>query len=367
MNVGLKSRVRSGAVLLLFFMLAGVVRAAAQKPIRQIGKPEPSSNGNARPQLLNADTNPTLRFPIARMGHMNSTISFGWLDVSRNSVRYQVEQPPGKSQDSFEVPRQQIRGLDFQGLFLEFSSPKLQRIFYLSPPEWESLHSGMGIVSAAEGGMDATQSIEQAIQNFDFALSLARPPAPAPTAVVQRPAAPPSPSPKPVAPVAAPNIVLVAPAGAGGTQAVEQGVSPLVIRGAVLDASGIPVVTINGQPANIRPQNAQAAEFWSDPLPLQPGENHFQVAAANAARVETHLEVIVHYTAKAATVNPRALDKQEILALLQGSVPATRVVELIKQRGVKFRPTEDDLNVIRTEGGSDELIQAIQQAALPTP
>ena len=367
MSLGLKSRVRSGAALFLFFMLAGVAVAASQKPVRQTGKPQPSSNDNARPQLLNTDTNPTLRFPIARMGHMNSTISFGWLDVSRNSVRYHVEQPPGKSQDSFEVPRQQIRGLDFQGLFLEFSSPKLQRIFYLSPTEWESLHSGIGIVSAAEGGMGATQSIEQAIQNFDFALSLAKPPAPAPAVVVERPAAPPSPPPKPVAPVAAPNIVLVAPAGAGGKQAVEQQVSPLVIRGAVMDVSGIPVVTINGQPANIRPQSAQGGEFWSDPLPLQPGENQFQVTAANAAGVETHLDVVVHYTTKAATTNPRALDKQEILALLQGGVLATRVAELIKERGIKFRPTEDDLNVIRAEGGSDELIQAIQQAAPPAP
>ena len=365
MRLSLKSRGRSRALLLLIVMMVGISAGAEQKAARQIGKPESSSNDNLRPQLLNADTNPTLRFPIARIGHMNGSISFGWLDVSRDSVRYHVEQPPGKSQDSFEVSRQGIRVIGFQGLFLEFSNPKYNRIFYLPPSKWESLHSGIGIVSAAEGGVAATSSIEQAIKNFDFALALARPPVPAPPAVVESPVAPPSPQPT-EAPAAAPNIVLVVPAGAGGKQAVELDASPLVIRGAVMDASGIPVVTINGQPANIRPQSTQAAEFWSDPLPLQPGDNRFQISAANAARAETHLDFVVHYTPKVAPANPRALDKKEIIALLHGGVSAARVVELVKQRGIKFRPTEDDLNVIRAEGGSDELIQAIQQAA-PAP
>jgi hypothetical protein len=348
-------------------MVTGISGAAAEKVARQSVKPESSSNDNDRPQLLNADTNPTLRFPIARMGYRNASISFGWLDISRNSVRYHVEQPPDKSPDSFEVSRQQILHLDFQGLFLTFSNPKLQRIFYLTPGEWESLHSGFGIVSAAEGGVVATQSIERAMQNFDFALSLARPSVPAPPAVVERPVTSPAPPLTPAAPAAAPNIVLVAPAGAGDNQPVEQDASPLVMRGAVMDASGIPVVTINGSPANMRPQSTQAAEFWSDPLPLQQGDNRFQISAANAAHVETHLDVLVHYTPKVAPPNPRALDKQEIVALLHGGVPATRVAELIKERGIKFRPTEDDLNVIRAEGGSDELIQAIQQADAPAP
>jgi hypothetical protein len=133
-----------------------------------------------------------------------------------------------------------------------------------------------------------------------------------------------------------------------------------------MDASGIPVVMINGAPANMRPQSSQAAEFWSDPLPLQPGNNRFQVSASNAAHAETHFDVLVHYTPKAAPPNPRALDKQEIVALLHGGVSSARIVELVKERGIKFRPTANDLNVIRAEGGSDELVEAIQKAA-PAP
>ncbi len=366
MNLGARERCR--AVVLLFVMLAGVSGAAAQKIVRQSGQPESSTNNdNDRPQLLNADTNPILRFPIARLGYTNSSISFGWLDISRKAVRYQVEQPGDKSQDSFEVSRQQIRNLDFQGLFLTFSSPRLHRIFYLPPGEWASLHSGGGIISAAEGGAVATQSIERALTSFDFALSLAKPVAPTPPAMVERPVASPSPQPMPAAPAAAPNIVLVAPASVGGDQPVEQDQSPLVIRGAVMDASGIPVVTINGSAANMRPQSNHAAEFWSEPLPLQPGDNRYQISAANAAHIESHLALLVHYKPKAAPANPRGLDKQEILTLLHGDVPAASVVALIKERGIKFRPTADDLIVIRAEGGSDELIQAIQQAAAPAP
>lgn len=353
---------RGAGFLLLVVMLTGVSGAAAEKVVRQRAKPEANSNGDVRPQLLHADTDPTLRFPIARMGRMNGTLSFGWIDVSRHAVRYQVQQPPTKSADSFAVSRREIRIIDFQGLFLEFSNPKYNRIFYLPSSEWESFHGGFGIVSAAEGGMEATESIQRALENFDFALSLARPPAPTPSPVAQRPVAPP----KAAAPVSAPNVVLVAPANAGGNQAADVDESPLVIRGVVMDAGGIPVVTIDGAPANMRPQTSQAAEFWSDALPLRVGDNRFQISATNAAHVEARLTVWVHYAPKAAPANPRALDKQEIVALLHGDVPAAHVVALVKERGIKFRPTPDDLTVIRAEGGNDELIQAIQAAA-PAP
>jgi hypothetical protein len=132
-----------------------------------------------------------------------------------------------------------------------------------------------------------------------------------------------------------------------------------------MDSTGIPVVSINGAPASMRPQNTQAAEFWSDPLPLKLGDNPVQISAANSAHVETKLAFTIHYTPKAAPVNPRALDKADIVSLLQGGVPAAHVMEIVKERGIKFNPTADDLNVIRAAGGSDELIQAVQQTAPP--
>ena len=105
-------------------------------------------------------------------------------------------------------------------------------------------------------------------------------------AVVAAPVVAPSTEPKPSASPSSPAIVLASPSGVSPNQTVESNESPLVIRGVATDSTGILVVTINGSPANMRPQNAQAAEFWSEPLPLQPGENHFHISASNAAHAD---------------------------------------------------------------------------------
>jgi hypothetical protein len=137
----------------------------------------------------------------------------------------------------------------------------------------------------------------------------------------------------------------------------------VVIRGVAMDSTGIPVVRINGAPANMRPQTTQAAEFWSDPLPLQVGSNAIQIVASNSAHVETNLALTVNYKPKPAPASPRALDRLDIIGLLQGGVPLARILDLIKERGIKFSPSADDLNGIRAAGGTDDLIQAIRQAA----
>ena len=79
--------------------------------------------------------------------------------------------------------------------------------------------------------------------------------------------------------------------------------------------------------------------------------------------MQAKLVLTVNYKPKTAPVNTKGLDKQDIVGLLQGGVPPARIVDLINQRGIKFSPSADDLNEIRAAGGTDELIQAIQQAA----
>jgi hypothetical protein len=71
----------------------------------------------------------------------------------------------------------------------------------------------------------------------------------------------------------------------------------------------------------------------------------------------------VHYKPKTAPVNTPALDRLEIEGLLQGGVPPAHIVDLIKERGIKFSPSADDLNALRAAGATDDLIEAIQQAA----
>jgi hypothetical protein len=169
----------------------------------------------------------------------------------------------------------------------------------------------------------------------------------------------------------APTVVLIEPS-VGNGQSVEIASSPLTIRGVVMDASGIPVVTVNGKSVTLRPTSSQAAQFTSDPLSLQPGENHIEVSAMNSVHGQVKVDFIAHLAPSApkpqpATIaNPKGLDKAEILSLLQGDVPSARVAGLVKERGLKFALTPDDLKEIRSAGGGDDLVDAISQAsALP--
>jgi len=165
-----------------------------------------------------------------------------------------------------------------------------------------------------------------------------------------------------------PVVVLTEPSALAG-QTVEVASSPLTIHGVAMDASGIPVVSINGKMATMRPTSSQAAEFRSDPIALNPGENNFEVVAINSAHGQTKIAFIARLTSSppktspAQVNNPAGLAKAEILSLLQGEVPSAHVAELVKQRGIRFAPTPDDLKEIRNAGGGDDLIDAITQAS----
>jgi hypothetical protein len=219
--------------------------------------------------------------------------------------------------------------------------------------------------SAANRESLGTLSIYKTLLNFDRVMAMVSPPPAPPEPVVARPVTP-QPQPKAATPTSPPAIVLSSPPGAGENQPLEWHESTVVIRGVAMDGTGIPVVMINGSPANMRPQTLQAAEFWSDPLPLQPGSNTVQVVAANSAQVKATLTLTVNYKPKSSPVNTKGLDKAEILSLLQGGVPPARISDLIRERGIKFSPSTDDLNAILAAGGTEELVQAIRQAA-PQP
>ncbi|MFZ0959820.1 MAG: hypothetical protein WAO35_02865 [Terriglobia bacterium] len=357
---------RMGRTVLLFFLVLGIGSAVALGQARKKSKAGGGSGSlddYLKPQLLNADSNPTLRYPVASFsGWSVKSTSYGWFDVTRNAIRYSVVQPADKISEGFEMSTGEIIDLKIEQMYLMFhrgSEKKKYMIFYLSQDRWGMIHSGPGAIQAASVGALGTSSMFQAVRNFDNVLAMVKPPAP----VVVAPISIPPPEPKPAEPPPPPAIVVASPSGAGPNQTVESNQSSLVIRGVAMDSTGIPVVSINGVPANIRPQNNQAAEFWSDPLPLQPGANPIQIAATNSAHVEAKIAFTVHYAPKAAPVNPKALDKAEIISLLVGGVPPSRVAEILRERGIKFVPAADDLNEIRAAGGSDELTQAIQEVA----
>ena len=346
------------AALALFLLFSVTSLGLAAKKSKKGGDFDLS--GIIRPELVNARTRSHLRFPVMSLA---GAVTYGWLDISSSTVSYTEVQPARKSSRTFAVSRAAMGNLRFSGTFLSFKSPqKYQSMFYVPPNEWGKVHMAFGGLNKESNRESlGTSSIYKTLMNFDGVLALVKPAPPPPATVIAQPVAPPPP--KPVAPASPPAIVLSSPPGAEQGQNVEVNEPNVVIRGVAMDSTGIPVVSINGSPVNMRPQTTQAAEFWSDPLSLKVGTNPIRIVASNSAHIQETLDLTVSYKPKAAPVNPRALDLTEIVGLLQGGVPPERIAGLIKERGVKFSPTADDVTAIRNAGGTDDLIQAIQQAA----
>jgi hypothetical protein len=428
-----------GALACLLVFLGGTNAGGAQLATRSRKRGVRNSgfddlSGMTQPQLLNADTDPTLRFPILNMsGSSVFSISYGWLDVNREGIHYTVAQPDKKKKESYDAAFSELTEIKLQSNFLEVRHlKKRERIIYLLEDRWGSVHTGPGLMNAANVNSAGTVSIGQTITHFDQVLAMVKPPPP-PAPVISLRADPGtvekghavtliwtstnattldlepggghvavagSTSLSPVdsttytltatgpggtrtatayvavtkpPPAAPPTIILVEPSIAASGQSITVASSPLTIRGVAMDNSGIPAVSINGIPAGMRPKNAQAAEFSSDPITLQPGENKFEIDATNASHAVAKVVFTARYTPPppppvekpqpSVETNSKGLDKADIIDLLKGDVPSERVAELVKNRGIKFSPTQDDLKEIRAAGGGDDLVAAINDAA----
>lgn len=381
-----------------------------------------------KPQLLNPNTDPMLRYPAASFsGWSVFSTSYGWFDVTKNGIRYTPVEPRNKLNEGFEASLAEISDIELKYAYLYFRTGNKKRtVFYVPQESWGSIHSGPGAMQIAAAGAPGTASMMRAMKDFDRVLaSVKPPPAPEPqltvqaepatvekgqsltlvwtstnsTSVVLEPGDKTMPTQGTLsltpmdsttytliakgpggtktasaavsvtqpAPSAPPTIILVEPSAAAG-QTLEVGGSTLKIRGVAMDSTGFPIVSINGTPANMKPQNAQAAEFWSDPVTLQPGENKFEILATNREQGQAKLNFVARYTppapqpAAAPASNPKALGKQDILDLLKNYVPSARVADLVKQYGLKFAPTDDDLNDIHNAGGDNDLLGAVRDA-----
>ncbi len=380
-----------------------------------------------KPELRNADTEPTLRYPAASFsGWSVFSTSYGWFDVTKKGIRYTPVQPPGKVDEGFEASTDEISEVQLKYAYLYFKTGNKKRtVFYVAQDRWGDIHSGPGAMQLAAAGSPGTASMLQAMKDFDRVLASVKPPPPPEpqvtfqaepgtvekghsialmwtslnaSSVVLEPGDRTVPTQgtlsitptesttytliakgpggtknasvavtvtQPAA-AAPPTIILVEPSATAG-QTIELSSATLKIRGVAMDSTGFPVVHINGNPANMKPQNTQAAEFWSDPITLQPGENKIEISALNREQVESKLAFVARYAPpappQAATPDPRALGKDDILDLLKNFVPSSRVAELVKQYGLKFTPTESDIQDVRNAGGEDDLIGALREAA----
>jgi PKD repeat protein len=381
----------------------------------------------AKPQILNPDSsNPTLRYPAASFsGWSVMSTSYGWFDVTRDGIRYTVVQPPGKLNEGFESGKPELSEIEIKYAYLTFkASGKKHMVFYMPEESWGSIHSGPGAMAAAGRGAMGTSSMLQAVKNFDRVLAQVKPPPPpAPEAALSaNPASIERGHPatlvwtsqnaaslridpevgvveaagsRSVTPQQAttytltaqgpggtktvvahvevtqalpPTLVLVEPSVGNSGQTLEVSSPTFKIRGVAMDNAGIPVVSINGSPVNLRPQSAQAAEFFSDSLTLHQGDNKFEIVATNRAQVEATLAFVARYTPPppppppAPEPNPKAFTKEGILDLLSNFVASARVADLVRQYGLKFNPSEADLQDIRAAGGTDDLIAAMREA-----
>ena len=383
-----------------------------------------------KPQVLNPDSsNPILRYPAASLsGWSVMSTSYGWFDVTRDGIRYTVVQPKGKLDEGFESGKAELSDIEIKYAYLYFkASGKKHMVFYMPEESWGSIHSGPGAMAASGRGGMGTSSILQAIRNFDRVLAQVKPPPP-PGPEISLTANPASvehghaltlvwtsqnatslridpdvgtveaAGSRSVTPQQAttytltaqgpggaktavahvevtqatpPTLVLVEPSIGTSGQTIEVTSVAFKIRGVAMDNAGIPVVSINGNPASLRPQNAQATEFFSDALTLHEGENRFEIVATNRAQAQAKLAFVARYTppppppAPVPEPNPKAFSKAGILDLLNNFVPSARVGDLVKQYGLKFNPSEEDLQDIRNAGGKDDLIAVLRETAKP--
>ena len=459
MHPSLSSRRSTYLVLVVILLFPFLKVEAIQSAIGSVasakarrGSVAPVLAEAPKPQLLNGDSNPTLRYPVSVW---ESSISCGWLDVTRNGVSYTVVESgrrgkaasPRMKKFAFAEPQYLLApedaggGEEFQLSSNEIQNARLIKnllqipfarrvpyLIYLPQDQWGTAEKPRQFEGAAQMNLAGTLAIQRAMQNFESVLAEVKPPAPPSLDVTLH--AEPSTVEKgrpvtlvwtssnatsldlepgvgrvgaaggtslqpqdstnytltatgpagtrvasvyvtvtaPAAPVV-PTLVLIEPSATGEGQTVEVTSSPLVIRGVVMDTSGIPVVTVNGLSVTIRPTSAQAAQFRSDPINLQPGENRFEVVAVNNTHGQSKVAFIAHFAPSqpkpqpAEPGNSKGLGKAEIVSLLKGDVPSERVADLVKERGIKFSPTPDDLNEIRSAGAGNDLIDAINRAA----
>ena len=62
-------------------------------------------------------------------------------------------------------------------------------------------------------------------------------------------------------------------------------------------------------------------------------------------------------------VKPQPLNKEQVLQLVAGGVPSQRAVELVKQRGVNFLADDSYLETLRLAGADDTLLGAVREAS----
>jgi ankyrin repeat protein len=180
-------------------LFAGITLAAATGAVGKKPKEggERLSPNQMQPKLLNAGTNPTLRYPVMRFPGQSSYAdeSYGWLDISKGRIRYTVMEPLKKQAEGFDLALSEIQNLEMvsEGSwkpyvhFSEGMRKKSARVamslmgqphenaigeafIYVPQDRWGTV--GRGVGHACQDGEAGTKSLLEAIQSFDSLLTM---------------------------------------------------------------------------------------------------------------------------------------------------------------------------------------------------
>jgi len=220
---------------------------------------------------------PTIRFAV--MHQHAGRGCYGYLYITRETIRFEVVQPESDREHGFSYPRSSITEARQWKVMasrlpeaeFKFLGGKTYHFFRIreslvdepSPKfRWEDARTWQPLVEAATHFNEVLRSVEQHVNAQKPATSAG------PTVRVMEPA------------VSDPNVP---------TEVAQPVVS---VRGAALDARGVLSVTVNGVAAQLRSSgDIKAVEFSVDGVTLQEGLNRVTVVATNVDHRSTQLVV----------------------------------------------------------------------------
>jgi hypothetical protein len=315
---------------------------------------------------------PTFRFPV---GHQHTASGCnGYLYITRGEIRFVVKTPPKNRDHGFAYPRSSLTAAG-QWSFMGTAMPEAEFKF-IGGRTYHFFHVRESVVEEAQAKLAwedllPWQVLVQAATRFDDVLAQAQ------RNLARKAEAQPAPHEEPTRPAAptGPKVYILEPAVADVSRPVEVTEPTLTLRGTATDARGVATVTVNGQPAQLRSVGGiTTMEFAARNLPLQEGANQLTVVATNVDKQSTQMAFMVWLRSKvvvpvSATATPaqKPLTEVKIVDLLRSGVTSRRIVMLVEERGIDFELTNDYIDVLRTAGAEELLIEALRKAKRVKP
>jgi hypothetical protein len=318
---------------------------------------------------------PTFRLPVAHSHRLSFCL--GYMFITRREIRFVVKTPLKNRDHGFASPRSSITdahewtlmGTSTGWAEFKFADGKtvhfnLIRESLVDEPQTQVGWKDVGSVLLWQRLVEAATRFDDVLAQAQRNLAPKVEPQP-PTR--QEPTEPPA--------SAGPKVNVLEPPVADASKPVEVTEPTLTLRGTATDARGVATVAVNGQPAELRSVGGiTTMEFSARNLPLQEGANQLTVVATNVDKQSTQMVFMVWLRSKvvapvSATATPaqKPLTEVKIVDLLRSGVTSRRVIMLVEERGIDFDLTNDYIEVLRTAGAEDSLIEALRKAKRVKP